>query len=199
MAVEKSDGQVDRLLPYACEKDMASFKHLFTQSVKKKFTDSHLWYSVFSRPTRSNFTRLQRLSCCISLLFCTMIANAMFYRASDNKSSSGVIQLGPLKFTMTQLYTSVVSTLIVVPVNLLIVTIFRKAKLKHHGIAPMTRKRDESHVVKNQFWRRVDNDANEIELDESGERTDTPDYGNNLSTIDVDDPNNGHIKKRKFE
>ncbi len=127
-----------------------------------------------------------------------MIANAMFYRASDNKSSSGVIQLGPLKFTMTQLYTSVISTLIVVPVNLLIVTIFRKAKLKHHGIAPM-RRAGASHVVKNQFWRRVDNGVNEIELDEQSGSSNDVDYGNNISTIDVDDPNNGHIKKRKFK
>jgi hypothetical protein len=209
--VEKGDGQVDRLLPYACEKDMISFKHLFTQSVKKKFTDSHLWYSVISRPTRSNFTRLQRLTCCISLLFCTMIANAMFYRAQDNKAnSSGVIQLGPLKFTMTQLYTSVVSTLIVVPVNLIIVTIFRKAKLKHHGIAPMSaaRKTGAAHVMKKQFWRRVEADENEIELDDQQLRetprrgrdcNDRDEYVTQVSTIDVDEPGyGGEAKKKKF-
>ena len=85
----------------ACKNDLISFKHLFTQSVKKKFTDSHLWFSVISRPTKSNFTRLQRISCCISLLFCTMIANAMFYKA-EGSSKSGVIKLGPIEFTMGQ-------------------------------------------------------------------------------------------------
>jgi polycystin 1L2 len=103
LAVEKDDGQIDRLLPVACKNDLISYKHLFKQSVKKKFTDNHLWFSIFSRPSKSSFTRLQRLSCCISLLFCTMIANAMFYRSEENtQSKSGVLKLGPIKFTMTQ-------------------------------------------------------------------------------------------------
>lgn len=103
LAVEKGDGQIDRLLPVACKDDLISFKHLFTQSIKKKFNDSHLWISVVSRPTKSSFTRLQRVSCCMSLLFCTMIANAMFYKADTNVATkSGVVQLGPIKFTLTQ-------------------------------------------------------------------------------------------------
>lgn len=110
---------------------MKSFAHLFTQSVKKKFSDGHLWFSVFSRPVRSNFTRLQRISCCISLLFCTMISNAMFYRQETDatKTKSGVLlKLGPIEFTLTQLWVSFIGTLVVLPVNLIIVTLFRKAK-----------------------------------------------------------------------
>jgi polycystin 1L2 len=103
LAVEKSDGQIDRVLPVACKNDLTTFKHLFTQSVKKKFTDNHLWFSVFSRPTKSSFTRVQRLSCCMSLLFCTMIANAMFYRSEENASAkAGRIELGPIKFSTSQ-------------------------------------------------------------------------------------------------
>ena len=78
------------------------FKHLFSKSVKKKFFDGHLWFSVFSRPTRSNFTRLQRITCCLSLLFCTMIANAMFYRAEDKNSAKTTVTLGPIKFSLSQ-------------------------------------------------------------------------------------------------
>jgi hypothetical protein len=130
-AVEKSDGLVDRVIPMASMKELKSFAHLFTQSVKKKFSDGHLWFSVFSRPVRSNFTRLQRISCCISLLFCTMISNAMFYRqdtqATANKAGV-LMKIGPIEFTLTQLWVSFIGTLIVLPVNLIIVTLFRKAK-----------------------------------------------------------------------
>ncbi len=35
-----------------------------------------------------------------------------------------------------KLFTSVISTLLVVPVNLIVVTIFRKAKLKNSGVIP---------------------------------------------------------------
>ncbi|CAF0958355.1 unnamed protein product [Adineta ricciae] len=131
LAVEKGDGLVDRVVPLASSKELKSFAHLFTQSVKKKFSDGHLWYSVFSRPVRSNFTRLQRISCCISLLFCTMISNAMFYRqdTQGRANKAGVLmKIGPIEFTLTQLWISFISTLVVLPVNLLIVTLFRKAK-----------------------------------------------------------------------
>jgi len=141
LAVEKSDGLVDRVIPVASIKELKSFAHLFTQSVKKKFSDGHLWFSVFSRPVRSNFTRLQRISCCISLLFCTMISNAMFYRqdtqAAVNKAGV-LMKIGPIQFTLTQLWISFIGTLIVLPINLIIVTLFRKAKysqkilIKHH-------------------------------------------------------------------
>lgn len=129
--MEKGDGAVDRVIPLASAKELKSFAHLFTQSVKKKFSDGHLWFSVFSRPVRSNFTRLQRISCCISLLFRTMISNAMFYRqdtqATTNKAGV-LMKIGPIEFTLTQLWISFIGTLIVLPVNLLIVTLFRKAK-----------------------------------------------------------------------
>ena len=102
LAVEKADGQIDRVIPVACKKELTQFKHLFTVSVKKKFTDAHLWFSVFSRPTKSSFTRLQRISCCVSLLFCTMIANAMFYQPDKPNSGTAPIEIGPVKFTPSQ-------------------------------------------------------------------------------------------------
>jgi len=46
-------------------------------------------------------------------------------------------------------FTSIVSTLIVVPVNIIVVTLFRKSKLKPKKIQP-TRS---SHVAKQQYWR----------------------------------------------
>jgi polycystin 1L2 len=131
LAVEKGQGIIDRVIPVATMKELKSFTHLFTQSIKKKLSDEHLWFSVFSRPVRSNFSRLQRLSCCVSLLFCTMISNAMFYRqdvqATQNKAGT-LIKLGPMQFTLAQLWISFISTLAVLPINLIIVTLFRKAK-----------------------------------------------------------------------
>ena len=62
LAVEEDDGMVDRILPVAGIEDLIAFKHLFTSSARKKMANDHLWLSVFSRPTRSNFTRVQRLS-----------------------------------------------------------------------------------------------------------------------------------------
>ena len=44
------------------------------------FTDYHLWFSSFTRPSYSNFTRAQRLTCCLSLLMSYMAVNAAWYR-----------------------------------------------------------------------------------------------------------------------
>lgn len=58
--------------------------------------------------------------------------------------------------------------MIVVPVNLIIVTIFRKSKLKHNGVVP-TRN---NHIAKQQYWRRVKLIEN-IELNDSTKSTST--------------------------
>jgi len=108
--------------------DLTQFKQLFNRSVRKKMTNDHLWVSVFSRPTRSSFTRVQRISCCVALLFLTMIANCMFFRAQDPDHGTEV-HIGPITLTLQQLYISVVSTLIVFPPSLTIVTIFRKVRI----------------------------------------------------------------------
>ena len=46
-----------------------------------------MWLSVVSRPTRSSFSRVQRVSCCVSLLFLTMITNCMFFQGDDNQEN----------------------------------------------------------------------------------------------------------------
>lgn len=102
MAVEEDDGMIDRIIPVAGREDLAAFKHLFSSSIRKKLTSDHLWFSVFSRPTRSNFTRVQRISCCMSLLFMTMITNAMWFKSEDNAQQTNAMQIGPVSFTLQQ-------------------------------------------------------------------------------------------------
>lgn len=84
LAVDNDDGLIERTLPAATEEDLRDFGHLFVSTTKHDMFEGHLWLSVVSRPTRSHFTRVQRLSCAASLLYLTMIANAMFYRADEN-------------------------------------------------------------------------------------------------------------------
>ena len=104
---------VDRILPVAGIEDLIAFKHLFTSSARKKMANDHLWLSVFSRPTRSNFTRVQRLSCCMSLLFLTMITNAMFFKSEDQQSTTTGIRLGPIQFTLGQVHVALVVIVVV--------------------------------------------------------------------------------------
>ena len=53
-----------------------------------------------------------------------MLANAMFYQ--KDKVVGVTIDLGSFKFSWTQIMIGIQSALIVFPINLLIVTLFRK-------------------------------------------------------------------------
>ncbi|XP_078610817.1 polycystin-1-like [Branchiostoma floridae x Branchiostoma japonicum] len=134
LAVEEGDGVVERLLPAAGEEDVLQFQNLFVSNSRKNMTDGHLWMSVLSRPTRSTFTRVQRASCCLLLLFTSMITSCMFYQAPLDPDAPG-LHLGLFSITYQELSISIQSTLVVLPVNLIVVNIFRKLRAKEQ-VAP---------------------------------------------------------------
>lgn len=130
LAVEEDDGLVERTLMPASKDELTSFNLLFSTEARKNLTDNHLWFSVVARPAKSNFTRVQRLSCCLSVLLSTMLANAMFYQVGAESSSGTSVHVGPFSFSIKQLSIGITSSLVVLPVNILIVTFFRKARPK---------------------------------------------------------------------
>ena len=67
----------------------------FFWNARSRLTDDHIWLSVFSRPCYSVFTRCQRASCCVSILFLTMITNAMWYQSSDVENDQVITRLKP--------------------------------------------------------------------------------------------------------
>ncbi|XP_050405684.1 polycystic kidney disease protein 1-like 2 [Patella vulgata] len=105
---------------------------MFMEHATSQITDEHIWLSVLFRPVKSNFTRVQRVGCCITLLFLCMISNAMFFETGDNKDRqrASSIELGPIKFNPSQVYISLVcSVLTAIPVYV-IMMLFRKSKQK---------------------------------------------------------------------
>lgn len=53
----------------------------------------------------------------------------MFYQ-NDPSSSDGVLKVGPMSFSLQQLSIAITSSLVVLPVNLFVVYIFRNARPK---------------------------------------------------------------------
>lgn len=127
LAVDKEDGEVEMNISVASKSDLSNFKYQFYTRVSKSLGDGHIWLSVVTRPPHSPFTRAQRLSCCICVLLCAMLAGAMFYQFG--KKQEDTVKFGPLRFSVKQLLIGVQSALVVVPLNLLIATIFRNIKL----------------------------------------------------------------------
>ena len=125
-AVEKGDGKIDRIVIPASPREMKTFTYLLSSLRSKEFCDGHLWLSVVTKSPVSTFTRVQRSTCCLCLLMSTMLLNAMFYR--NDIEADPTIQVGPLTFSWRQVVVGVESVIIVSPINLLIIALFKKAK-----------------------------------------------------------------------
>ncbi len=80
---------------------MKDFSHLFASSASRNLSDGHLWFSVVARPPQSRFTRVQRVSCCLTLLVTTMLGNAMFYGMVPQDGTTG-LNIGPFSMSLEQ-------------------------------------------------------------------------------------------------
>ncbi|KAL9965156.1 hypothetical protein ACROYT_G028918 [Oculina patagonica] len=122
LALERSDGRIERMLELSANE--ATFKTNVSKRWWKGLTEKHIWVSVIAKLPRDPFSRVQRASCCLSLLLSAMLANAMFYEL--NGKSEPTIQVGPLKFSWKQVIIGIQSALVVAPINILIAFLFQK-------------------------------------------------------------------------
>ena len=122
LALERGDGRIERMLEFSANE--VTFKTNVSKRWWKGLADKHIWVSVIAKAPRDPFTRVQRASCCLSILLSAMVANAMF--SELNGKSEQVIQVGPLKFSWRQVIVGIQSALIVAPINILIAFLFQK-------------------------------------------------------------------------
>ena len=90
--------------------------------------DGHLWISIFSKPAKSTFTRVQRLTCALSLLLTTMLTNIMFYGIPTDDPDDQVGEAGGISISLSAIIIGIESSLIMFPINLLILQLFLKVK-----------------------------------------------------------------------
>ncbi|TRY95089.1 hypothetical protein DNTS_004183 [Danionella cerebrum] len=126
LSVDIDDCTVEKEFPVASETDMKGFSNVFFTKTTTDFCDGHIWYSVVSRPPSSSFTRVQRVSCCFSVLLCSMLTSIMFYGIPTDPSEQSM-DMGPITLTWSQVIIGIESSILVFPINLLIVGIFRHA------------------------------------------------------------------------
>ena len=143
LALEKDDGQIGVTVD---SKSRSAFSAQVRSCFARKIADSHLWMSVFGKACSSTFTRVQRASCCLSVLFSAMIANAMFYNIGGE--SGGAIQVGPFKFSWKQIVIGVQSGIIIAPINIIIAFLFKSSRPR--------KKRSEKYQVTDEAQRLLD-------------------------------------------
>ncbi|XP_011943420.1 PREDICTED: polycystic kidney disease protein 1-like 2 isoform X1 [Cercocebus atys] len=127
LSINVGDCVLDKVFPVATEQDRKQFSHLFFMKTSAGFQDGHIWYSIFSRCARSSFTRVQRVSCCFSLLLCTMLTSIMFWGVPKDPAEQKM-DLGKIEFTWQEVMIGLESSILMFPINLLIVQIFRNTR-----------------------------------------------------------------------
>ncbi|XP_071135417.1 uncharacterized protein [Mytilus edulis] len=91
---------------------------------------AHLWISIISKPPWSDFTRVQRLSCALSLLLCTMLACIMFHGIPSENTISSDVAAFQFEFSLKDFIIGLESSLIMFPINFVIIKLFLVSKTK---------------------------------------------------------------------
>lgn len=94
-------GQIDQKIPISNEEKLKKISYLFKRQAKDRISDEHLWLSLITKPRMSNFSRLERLTCCYVLLLATMLTNILYYDVNKSAKAPG-IEMGPFRLTAQQ-------------------------------------------------------------------------------------------------
>ncbi|XP_016361906.1 polycystin-1 [Sinocyclocheilus anshuiensis] len=126
---EKTDGRVEIEVEASEEAELRDWPRLLSWELQRAVCESHVWLSLWERPPRSPFTRLQRLTSCTLLMHLCMLANAVWYgTVSYGNSSTPVSAL--VSVNVETLWAGLVSCLLVYPVYLLVFCLFRLSRSK---------------------------------------------------------------------
>ncbi|NXB54216.1 PKD1 protein, partial [Leucopsar rothschildi] len=127
---EDNDGLVEREVFAASESELRSFWRIFVAELQRGFFEKHVWLSLWDRPPRSRFTRLQRATCCCLLIFLFLCANAVWYGVVGSVHLSNVPVSSLIPVSVDTVAVGLVSSLVVYPVYLVILFLFRMARGK---------------------------------------------------------------------
>ncbi|NXH14483.1 PKD1 protein, partial [Bucco capensis] len=146
---EDNEGMVEKEVYAASESELRSSWRLFVGELQRGFFEKHIWLSLWERPPRSRFTRLQRATCCCLLTFLFLGANAVWYGLVGNLhlSNGAVSKLIPLNVDTVAV--GLVSSLVVYPLYLLILFLFRMARGKVSISHPLTHSDQQSLEIDN--------------------------------------------------
>ncbi|KAF4010845.1 hypothetical protein G4228_001843 [Cervus hanglu yarkandensis] len=125
LATNLGDCERDRVFMPVSKKELFSFRHLFPSMIIEKFTQDCLWLSVATRHPWNRFTRVQRLTCYMTLLLCNMVTNVMFWKVtSATARRDEQAQVGLFAVTWSELLVSIQTAVIFFPISLVVGRLF---------------------------------------------------------------------------
>ncbi|XP_076845460.1 polycystin-1 isoform X2 [Brachyhypopomus gauderio] len=126
---EKTDGRVEIEVEASEETELHHWPRLLSWELQRAVCESHVWLSLWLKPPRSPFTRLQRATCCSSLLYFILLANTVWY-ATVTYGNSHIPVSEQVFLSVETVAVGVVSCLLVYPLYLLIFYLFRLSRSK---------------------------------------------------------------------
>uniref|UniRef100_A0A7M4F3Z7 Polycystin 1, transient receptor potential channel interacting n=1 Tax=Crocodylus porosus TaxID=8502 RepID=A0A7M4F3Z7_CROPO len=127
---EENDGMVEKEVYVASECSLRSFSRIFVAELQRGFFEKHVWLSMWDRPPRSRFTRVQRATCCSGLIFLFLCANAVWYGIVGDVHLSNVAVSNLLPVSVDTVAVGLVSSVVIYPLYLVILFLFRMARSK---------------------------------------------------------------------
>lgn len=100
---DTGDTKVDRVL--SAQSEVRSYMELITYIT----VEHHLWLSVFMRPMRNNFSRIQRISCLHGLIYLTMVICTMIIKMEDTQTIMKEVVIGPFRFSKENFETALIA------------------------------------------------------------------------------------------
>nr|XP_006822225.1 PREDICTED: polycystin-1-like [Saccoglossus kowalevskii] len=129
------EGVVKKELTLASDKQLSKFSRIFWAETSHGFSERHLWFSVYERPAKSRFTRVQRVTSCFVLAFLLLALNAMYYGEIRPETQFTWLSLD-------ELVVGVISSLLAFVIILVVVQMFQHTKYKvslaDYSSKPMT-------------------------------------------------------------
>ena len=109
--------------------ELHSFSRVFHTSLANNMAERHMWLSIVNRPDHSRFTRVQRATCCVTLVYSYMFINAMWYGLiKDQSDAAGSISWSRIGWE--EVIIALVSAAAIFPVALVLICIFKRSRSK---------------------------------------------------------------------
>lgn len=127
--------------------NLTAFKTLIAHQTQLNITEHHIWLSLLLRPRKSTFTRVQRLSCLLALLFLSMISNAMYYRSAEDEVMHNDVHIGVFRFSVSTMFVSLIGIIITTIPIIFLTILFRHRRLRRvskNSTTIASQKQDES-------------------------------------------------------
>ncbi|XP_029802283.1 polycystin-1 isoform X2 [Suricata suricatta] len=130
---EANGGLVEKEVLAASDAAVRRSRRLLVAELQRGLFDKHLWLSLWDRPPRSRFTRVQRATCCVLLICLFLGANAVWYGVVGDAAYSAGPVSGLTPPSADTVAVGLVSSVVVYPVYLVILFLFRMSRSKVAG------------------------------------------------------------------